>query len=131
MPTRSPQWGERPRGPLPAIRQDVSTEVSSHHSIYLPACDYNLDATLDSGQVFRWQKQGGSWYGVLGNHFLQLSRTDSGIHAIADTPVSDWTFLREFLQADLDLVAVLKTFPDDAPMQAAVASCSGLRLLRQ
>jgi N-glycosylase/DNA lyase len=99
--------------------------------IIFPVQDYDLDATLDSGQVFRWRRQGGSWHGVLGNHCLRLTRTPAGIHAAAAGPVTDWTFLREFLQTDLDLAAVLKTFPDDAPMRAAVARCHGLRLLRQ
>jgi len=45
--------------------------------------------------------------------------------------VNDWHFLRQFLQTDLDLAVVLKSFPDDEPMRAAVASCRGLRLLRQ
>jgi N-glycosylase/DNA lyase len=31
----------------------------------------------------------------------------------------------------VDLEAVLKTFPDDAPLRDAVASCRGLRILRQ
>ena len=31
----------------------------------------------------------------------------------------------------MDLDAVLKTFPDDAPMRDAVAACRGLRVLRQ
>lgn len=97
----------------------------------LPACDYDLAATLDSGQVFRWQHEGDAWNGVLGKNFLRLTQTPEGIHAQASTPVADWNFLREFLQSDVDLVAILKTFPDDEPMRAAVASCRGLRLLRQ
>src|SRR5690606_8793039 len=44
---------------------------------------------------------------------------------------SDWTWLREYLQVDVDLALVLDTFPADAPMRAAVESCRGLRVLRQ
>jgi N-glycosylase/DNA lyase len=68
---------------------------------------------------------------VVGKHFLQLTQTADGIRAQAAAPVDDWSFLREFLQTEIDLTAVLKTFPDDAPMRSAVASCRGLRLLRQ
>ena len=99
--------------------------------ILLPVCDYDLAATLDSGQVFRWQRDDEAWNGVLGKHFLQLTQTANGIHARAAAPVDDWNFLREFLQTDVDLAAILKTFPDDEPMRVAVASCHGLRLLRQ
>jgi N-glycosylase/DNA lyase len=103
----------------------------SASEILLPVRDYDLAATLDSGQVFRWQCDGGVWSGVAGKHFLQLTQTEKGIHARAAWPVADWNFLREFLQADVDLADILKTFPDDEPMRAAVAACRGLRLLRQ
>ena len=99
--------------------------------ILLPIRDYDLAATLDSGQVFRWQRDGKSWNGVLQRHFLQLTQTPDGIHARASAPVGDWDFLREFLQTEMDLPAILKTFPDDEPMRAAAAACCGLRLLRQ
>jgi N-glycosylase/DNA lyase len=99
--------------------------------ILLPVRDYDLAATLDSGQVFRWKKIENSWHGVIGKNFVQLSQTENGIHAATAAPVDDWNFLREFLQTEMDLAAVLKTFPDDEPMRRAVAACRGLRLLRQ
>ncbi len=99
--------------------------------IPLPVRDYDLAATLDSGQVFRWQKIENSWHGVIGKNFVQLTQTKTGIHAVTTAPVEDWNFLRHFLQIETDLAAILKTFPDDEPMRAAVAACRGLRLLRQ
>ena len=99
--------------------------------ILLPVRDYDLAATLDSGQVFRWQRDGESWNGVLGKYFLQFTQTPDGIRARTHTPVNNWNFLREFLQTEIDLAAILKTFPDDEPMRRAVAACRGLRLLRQ
>jgi N-glycosylase/DNA lyase len=99
--------------------------------ILLPVRDYDLAATLDSGQVFRWRQVENFWHGVIGKQFVRLTQTENGIHAQAAAPVDDWNFLREFLQTETDLSAILKTFPDDEPMRAAVASCRGLRLLRQ
>src|SRR5277367_2237509 len=93
--------------------------------------DYDLAATLNSGQVFRWQKQNESWVGVIGENFTRLTQTDGGILAETSAGIDDLDWLREFLQTGTDLDAVLKTFPDDAPMNAAVASCRGLHLLRQ
>jgi N-glycosylase/DNA lyase len=103
----------------------------SPNEIFLPGRDYDLAATLDSGQVFRWQKIEDSWHGVVGNHFVQLTQNENGIHARSAAPVADWNFLRDFLQTEIDLSAVLQTFPDDDPMRRAVAACRGLRLLRQ
>jgi N-glycosylase/DNA lyase len=99
--------------------------------ILLPVRNYDLAATLDSGQVFRWRQNRNSWDGVVDQHFIRLTQMEKGIYAVTATPVNDWNFLREFLQAETDLAAILKTFPDDAPMRAAVAACPGLRLLRQ
>jgi N-glycosylase/DNA lyase len=93
--------------------------------------DYDLAATLDSGQAFRWQKQDDAWAGVIGKYSVRLVRTPDGIQASTAAPVSDWSFLREFLQTEIELSAVLKTFPDDQPMASAMAACPGLRLLRQ
>ncbi len=93
--------------------------------------DYDLDATLDSGQVFRWRKEDDAWVGVIGRHRVRLSQTGDGICAQTAEQVTDWQWLREFLQSETDLAAVLKTFPDDEPMRVAVAACHGLRLLRQ
>jgi N-glycosylase/DNA lyase len=99
--------------------------------ILLPVQQYDLAATLDSGQVFRWQAVGETWTGIVGRHQVRLTATPDGIHAQTAAPVSDWRWLREFLQTDADLPAILSTFPDDEPMRQAVAACPGLRLLRQ
>src|ERR1022692_3074746 len=97
----------------------------------LRARDYDLAATLDSGQVFRWRQQNDSWVGVIGKHWVRLTQTPEGIHATTAAPVKNWDWVRQFLQTEIDLAVVLKTFPDDEPMRAAVAACSGLRLLKQ
>lgn len=100
-------------------------------SILLRVRDYDLAATLDSGQAFRWQEVHGGWNGVIGEHWVRLTQTPEGIHAEAAVPVKSWDWLRNFLQTEVDLAAILKTFPNDDPLRAAVAACHGLRLLRQ
>jgi len=105
--------------------------MSLENEILLPARDYNLAATLDSGQVFRWRAVGGFWHGVVGKQVVRLTQTAAGIHAETAAPVEHWDWLRQFLQTEIDFPAVLKMFPDDEPMRQAVAACRGLRLLRQ
>ena len=90
--------------------------------------DYDLAATLSSGQAFRWVFRDGAWEGVIGDHWVQLRE---GIKARTSVPVNDWRWLREYLQIDVDLDAVLLSFPDDGPMRESVLACRGLRLLRQ
>lgn len=99
--------------------------------IFLPVRDYDLAATLDSGQVFRWRKENDSWLGVVGKNFVRLTQTENGIRAESPVPQENWNWLKTFLQTEVDLTAILKSFPDDGPMNAAVAACHGLRVLRQ
>jgi N-glycosylase/DNA lyase len=95
------------------------------------ADDYDLAVTLSSGQAFRWRIGAGGWTGIIGKHWVRLCSGAGCITAETALPVSDWTWLTDYLQLDLDLDGVLRTFPADEPMQAAVAACRGLRLLRQ
>jgi N-glycosylase/DNA lyase len=124
-----------------ALVKARSTASSTAHSVdersrfrsetLLPVRDYDLTATLDSGQAFRWQKRGDVWQGVLGKHFVRLKQVESGIHAQTVEAVEGWHWLEEFLQSKTDLSTILATFPLDSPMTTAVTNCHGLRLLRQ
>ena len=96
-----------------------------------PVRDYDLAATLASGQAFRWRSVGDAWEGVVAGRWVRLRQTGDQLHAETAAPQRDWQWLRDYLQLDVNLTAVLATFPDDAPMRAAVAACRGLRLLRQ
>jgi N-glycosylase/DNA lyase len=99
--------------------------------IFLPAKDYDLAATLDSGQVFRWRQVNGSWLGVVGKRQVRLTQRSDGILAEAHAPAENWDWLREFLQTDVELEKILQTFPNDEPMKHTAAECRGLRVLRQ
>ena len=89
--------------------------------------DYDLAATLASGQAFRWQELDGGWIGVIGNHWARLRADEFSISATCAEPISNWNWLTQYLQLDLDLNEMLLKFPDDKPMRAAVTACRGLR----
>lgn len=93
--------------------------------------DYNLEATLASGQVFRWQREHNSWTGVVGRRWVRLRSANHAIMARTTAPVSDWDWLADYLQVGVDLDAVYAGFPEDEPLRRAQAACHGLRLLRQ
>jgi N-glycosylase/DNA lyase len=93
--------------------------------------DYDLAATLNCGQAFRWRQHDRWWSGVIGAHWVRLRSDPSCITAETAEPVTDWDWLTHYLQLHLDLSEVVRSFPDDEPMRAAVDSCRGLRLLRQ
>jgi N-glycosylase/DNA lyase len=96
-----------------------------------PVRDYDLAATLTSGQAFRWRERDGGWEGVVGGRWVRLHQADQGITAQTAQAGSDWNWLAHYLQTEIDLASVWLSFPDDAPMRAAVTACRGLRLLRQ
>src|SRR5690242_18523401 len=96
-----------------------------------PVSTYDLDATLSSGQAFRWQKVDGGWIGIVRGRWVRLGFDSFSITAESAEVVSDWAWLVDYLQLDLDLTALLLTFPNDEPMNAALNACRGLRILRQ
>jgi N-glycosylase/DNA lyase len=93
--------------------------------------DYDLAATLGCGQAFRWQPRNEAWVGVIEHHWVRLHQGGGYINAETAGPVANWDWLTRYLQSNMDLGAVLATFPDDQPMRSAVGACRGLRLLRQ
>jgi len=94
--------------------------------------DYDLDATMSSGQVFGWEKLNDSWVGVVDNNWVRLQSFSGGIRAVTAATRNDWKWLKHFLQIEVNLRDVLATFPNDDPhLNAALKSCRGLRLLRQ
>ena len=98
----------------------------------LPVRDYDLDATMASGQVFAWALAAAGWVGVVSGRWVTLRQEASAIAVRTAEPQREWSWLTDFLQSDVELRTVLATFPpDDLPLRAAVDACRGLRLLRQ
>src|ERR1043166_4223571 len=76
-----------------------------------PIRHYDLDATLSSGQAFRWQKNGEGWVGIVGRRWVRLRADAGSISAEIAEPVSDWSWLIDYLQLDFELGEILTSFP--------------------
>src|SRR5215208_2333611 len=76
---------------------------AASRSITFTVRDYDLGATLDSGQAFRCPFLDGGWNGVIGNHWVRLRADAFSISAEAAAPVRDWAWLADYLQVHLDL----------------------------
>jgi N-glycosylase/DNA lyase len=96
-----------------------------------PVTRYDLDVTLASGQTFGWKRQGDSWTGVVQGRWVRLRSVPGAIPVATPGRPGDWRWLRDYLQLDAPLERITATFPKDPWMQAAMAACPGLRLLRQ
>ena len=96
-----------------------------------PVRDYDLAATLTSGQAFRWKPCGDAFEGVVAGRWVELKQEAGAIVARTAEAQQDWEWLRHYLQIDVDLAKVIATFPNDDAMRSSVTACRGLRLLRQ
>lgn len=70
---------------------------------------------------------------MLLGRWVRLEQTSGGIKAQVATAsaAADWKWLAHYLQLEVDIQAVINTFPKDEHLVRAVRSCAGLRLLRQ
>lgn len=105
--------------------------IGVRHRTELPASDYDLAATLDSGQAFRWVRTDDGWQSVLAGHWVTLQQRGDRIEAGTNRRPGDWRWLSDYLRCEEELDPILRSFPDDEPMRVSVAACRGLRLLRQ
>lgn len=100
------------------------------HTVFEVAA-YELEATLDSGQAFRWARVGRGWEGVIGDRWVRVERVAAGLKVDTLLDPGEWSWLRNYLAIDLDPDAVAATFPPDAVLHEAVQVYRGLRVLRQ
>ena len=87
---------------------------------FFEVADFNLAATLDSGQAFRWQRVGGAWEGVVAGRWVRLTPDTGGLRAEVAVPVADWQWLSHYLRLDEDLDTVRAALPPDAALVAAL-----------
>jgi N-glycosylase/DNA lyase len=109
----------------------VFAESAAKSQHLLRVHDYDLAATLDSGQAFRWRCSDGAWTGIIGDKWVQLTRTQQGIEARTASAIADWQWLSDYLQVEVDLDAILSQLPDEPLLADAIRAHRGLRLLRQ
>src|SRR3954469_114651 len=110
------------------------------------APDFDLEKTLDSGQVFHWEKNGDGFVGAMGNlplyieqrgEFLKVRfggpafRLRSGQATPAREPRVLPGIVARYFALDHPLAAICDSFPKDPVMNAARDFCQGLRIIRQ
>lgn len=68
---------------------------------------------------------------MVEGRWVRLIEEENGITANVAERTQTWEWLRDYLQIDMDLAAVVSSFPADENIRKAVRQCRGLRLLRQ
>lgn len=92
--------------------------------------DFNLDYTLDCGQVFRWDKLGDWWIGVVNGSIVRLQQDMESGEVLVDSSLPK-EFLEYYFRFDDDLDHILRQVNRDIFMDEAIRKYRGLRLIRQ
>ncbi|MBI5696980.1 MAG: DNA repair protein [Thaumarchaeota archaeon] len=85
----------------------------------------NIEHTINSGQVFLWEKFRTKWYGVNGGDILAVDENDP--HEIRSYQKIEYDLFRESDNFD----KITKTISKDKIIKTAIKQFPGLRLLRQ
>ena len=104
--------------------------------IRVPAFD--LEKTLDSGQVFHWEKAGDGFIGTIGDRALYLQQCGKVLKVRDGEPPSPTRepralpgIVERYFALDHPLAEICDSFPNDPVMNAACDFCHGLRIIRQ
>jgi N-glycosylase/DNA lyase len=83
---------------------------------------------LDCGQVFRWQRSGEWWTGVVRGHIVQAKQ--DGCDLVVDTGLDRDSIIRYF-RLDDDMAGIYSRINIDPVMDNLIHRFRGLRLIRQ
>ena len=89
----------------------------------------NLDLTIDSGQVFLWNKANGYWYGVVGDNIVKVSSNNYNDLEYSSYP--DSVDCESIFRLEDDFTSIQKKISKDAVIRDALSKMKGLRLMRQ
>jgi N-glycosylase/DNA lyase len=103
----------------------------------IPAPNFDLAMTLDSGQVFHWQNVGNGFVGTIGDVAVYVEQRGNTLRVRnAGTlyrfkPSSVRRTVAHYFALDHPLAEICGSFPNDPAMNAARLFCRGLRIIRQ
>jgi len=88
---------------------------------------FDLDFSLCCGQVFRWKKIDGWWYGVVGENIIKIRQNGTELEF---TGVSE-DFVRYYFGLNDDLSKISLRIGKDKYVKEALRRFEGLRIVRQ
>jgi len=97
----------------------------------LKATPFNLEHTLRCGQVFRWEKTGDWWYGVVSDEAIKIRQIGGALLFQSFPDRVSIEFLKSYFRLDDDLSKILGEINRDEHVGAAIKALNGLRIIRQ
>jgi N-glycosylase/DNA lyase len=88
---------------------------------------FDLDFSLCCGQVFRWRKIGGWWYGIVGDKILKVRQCSSEL----EFEGANEDLMRQYFGLNDDLDKICRCIAKDSHIKVALERFKGLRLVRQ
>jgi N-glycosylase/DNA lyase len=106
---------------------------------------FNPEISINSGQMFLWEKYDRSWYGIYGEYVLKLtdSRSDTLVkknkygYACENGEIKFFSFPpylyweKQVFRLDDDIDEIFSSFSNDALVSELISNYPGLRLMRQ
>jgi N-glycosylase/DNA lyase len=105
----------------------VQRKVSGVRMIEISASEFDLAMTLNSGQVFHWEKSGAGFVGTIGDKAVYVEQRRESLLVSSGCE----NLVRNYFALDHPLAEICASFPDDPVMNAAKKFCCGLRIIRQ
>lgn len=91
------------------------------------ANDFDLEKTLNCGQVFHWEKSGAGFVGAIGEKAVFVEQRGDEVQFAGATA----KIIANYFSLDHPLADICRSFPRDPAMTAARDFCRGLRIIRQ
>ena len=92
---------------------------------------FSLEHTLDCGQLFRWQKLGDWWYGVVADRVIKIKQNNDTLTYQFFPETTNHSFMENYLRLDDDLPYIFSQVSKDKHIKQAIDLFCGLRLIRQ
>ena len=89
--------------------------------------DFDLEKTLNCGQVFHWEKSREGFVGAIEDRAVYVEQVGQRLRFEGATK----DVIAKYFSLDHPLATICRSFPDDAGMNAARDFCRGLRIIRQ
>ncbi len=100
---------------------------SARSTMNIAAPDFDLEKTLNCGQVFHWERSGAGFVGAIGEKAVYIEQQGDRVSFKGATA----KLIGNYFSLDHPLAEICHSFPRDLGMTAARDFCRGLRIIRQ